>query len=239
MRQPLQLSRTEMLRALPVAALALGLVGALPAAVESQGTVTGRITITERPGEQSTDLGNTVIYLMRTDSATPSPRVVSANVGMNQRTFVPRVQVITPGGKVAFPNQDPFSHNIFSTTRGAVFDLGLYPSGQSKDYTFRRPGAFPVYCNIHPRMTAFVVAVPTPWYTQAGADGRWTIPNVPPGEYVLHVWHERAPEHEQPITVLAAGRAGTDVTLDARGFRFAQHRNKFGQEYDRTGRDRY
>jgi hypothetical protein len=29
------------------------------------------------------------------------------------------------------------------------------------------------------------------------------------------------------------------VTMDARGFRFEQHKNKFGREYDRTGRDRY
>ena len=57
----------------------------------------------------------------------------------------------------------------------AAFDLGLYPSGKSKDAPFRRPGAYAVYCNIHPRMTAFVVVAPAQWYAQAGNDGRWAI----------------------------------------------------------------
>lgn len=205
----------------------------------AQGSVTGRVTIAERPGEQTTDLGNTVIYLVRRGGATPRVTNTNTSIAMNGRAFVPRVRVITTGSKVDFPNQDPFSHNIFSTTPGAVFDLGLYPSGRSRDVTFRRGGEFPVYCNIHPRMTSFVVAVPTPYYTMAGADGRFTIAGVPAGEYTLTVWHERATKIEQPITIVAAGNAMPDVALDARGFRFVQHRDKHGRVYTTTGRDRY
>jgi len=211
----------------------------LPFAVEAQGTVSGRVTLQERPGEQSTDLGNTVIYLVPTDSARPRTTPTNTSIAMNGRAFVPRVRVITPGSRVDFPNQDPFSHNIFSTTAGAVFDLGLYPAGRSKDALFRRAGAFPVYCNIHPRMTAFVVVTPSPYFALAGADGRWTISGVPVGRYQARIWHERAPEVSQDIEVGAEGRIGVDAQLDARGFRFAQHRNKFGREYDRTGRERY
>lgn len=231
-----QISRLQGLLTTASLALALAAPGA---SASAQGSVSGRITITERPGERTTDIGNTVIYLVPKAGASARTRPTSATIAMNERTFLPRVRVVTPGSKVEFPNQDPFRHNIFSTTRGAVFDLGLYPTGESKDATFRRAGAFPVYCNIHPRMTAFVVVAPTPWYTTAGADGRWSISDVPAGEYTLHVWHERAEAVEQEVTVAAAGAPGTDVTIDARGFRFAQHKNKFGQEYDRTGRDRY
>ncbi|MEX2182478.1 MAG: hypothetical protein WD771_10580 [Gemmatimonadaceae bacterium] len=210
-----------------------------PAPALAQGAVAGRVTLQERPGEQTTDLGTTIIYLVRTDSASPRTRAGRAAIAMNGRAFVPRVIVVTPGSRVEFPNQDPFSHNIFSTTPGAVFDLGLYPSGRSEETLFRRGGAYPVYCNIHPRMTAYVVVAPTPWYTQAGNDGRWTIENVPAGTYALHVWHERASEVVQELVVATGGRSGADAQLDARGFRFAQHKNKFGREYDRTGRDRY
>ena len=209
------------------------------ASVAAQGAVAGRVTIQEPPGEQSSDLGNTIIYLVRTDSASPRTRPGRASIAMNGRAFVPRVRVVTPGSRVEFPNQDPFSHNIFSTTPGAVFDLGLYPSGRSEDALFRRAGAFPVYCNIHPRMTAYIVVAPTPWSTQPGNDGRWTIEGVPAGRYKLHVWHERAPEVVQDLVVATGGRTGADAQLDARGFRFSQHKNKFGREYDRTGRDRY
>lgn len=205
----------------------------------AQGAVSGRVVLTERPGEQTTDIGNTVIYLVSATAAGARTTPTTASIAMNGRTFVPRVRVVTPGSRVDFPNQDPFSHNIFSTTPGAVFDLGLYPSGRSRDAQFRRAGIFPVYCNIHPRMTAFVAVVPSPYFTMAGGDGRWTISNVPAGEYTLHIWHERGAETQRPLQVLAAGQAGVDVTVDARGFRFSQHKNKFGREYDRTGRDRY
>jgi len=220
-------------------ARALGAVACVSLPLVAQGTVAGRVAITERPGEKSTDIGNAIIYLVRTDSASAPTQSRQATIAMNGRTFVPRVQVVTPGSRVEFPNQDPFSHNIFSTTPGAVFDLGLYPTGKSKTVSFRRTGVFPVYCNIHPRMTAFVVVAPTPWFTQAGADGRWSITNVPAGTYTVHVWHERTEEVKQAVRVGASGQSVVEVTLDARGFRFAQHKNKFGKEYDKIGKDRY
>lgn len=221
-----------------IAALAALLAG-VGTSVAAQGTVSGRVTITERPDEETNDIGNTVIYLVPTDPASARTTPARGEIAMKERTFMPRVRVVTPGSRVDFPNQDPFQHNIFSTTPGAVFDLGLYPSGRSKDAQFRRAGVFPVYCNIHPRMTAFVVVAPTPWHAMAGEDGRFTIRNVPAGRYTLHVWHERAEALARPLQVAAAGAPNTDLTIDARGFRFEQHKNKFGREYDKTGRDRY
>lgn len=208
-------------------------------AVSAQGAVEGRVTIVERADERTDDLGNTIIYLVRDGSASGRLTAANATIAMNGRSFVPRVRVVPVGSTVSFPNQDPFSHNVFSTSPLARFDLGLYPSGRSREATFRRAGVIPVYCNIHPRMTSFVLAVDTPYYTQVGADGRWRIANVPAGEYIVHFWHERAEPLTRPLTVVASGNPGFDVALDARGFRFVQHRNKFGREYDRSGRDRY
>lgn len=221
-----------------LAALAAAGLGA-PAGVEAQGTVSGRVSITERPGEPTTDYNSTVVYLVPKDSAGARTRPTKATIAMNGRTFVPHVRVVTPGSRVEFPNQDPFSHNIFSTTPGTTFDLGLYPSGKSKDAPFRRPGAFPVYCNIHPRMTAFVVVSPSPWYTQAGNDGRWSIEGVPAGEYTLTVWHERAKVVTATVVVPPTGLADQATALDARGYRFAEHKNKFGKDYDKNSAFRY
>lgn len=222
-----------------------------PAPAAAQASVNGRIAITERPGEATTDFNATVVYLVPADSATKpaaqkpgaanpkNEKTAAPVIAMNGRAFVPHVRVITPGMKVEFPNQDPFSHNIFSTAPGAAFDLGLYGAGKSKDATFKRAGAFPIYCNIHPRMTAFVVVAPSPWYAQAGNDGRWTIEGVPAGQYTLHVWHERTTEVKQRVTVLASGLGDVSTTLDARGFKFSPHKNKFGKEYDKNSAVRY
>jgi hypothetical protein len=78
-------------------------------------------------------------------------------------------------------------------------------------------------------MTAFVVVAPSPWFAQAGNDGRWTIAGVPAGEYTLTVWHERASRSPRPSRSRPVRRLTT--ALDARGFRFVEHKNKFGRDY--------
>ena len=223
-----------------LAAAALGLLVPLASRVAAaQGAVSGRVSLQERPGETTADLGNTVVYL---EPAAPHKGKLPETRGqmaMQGRQFTPRVQVVTAGSEVAFPNQDPFSHNIFSNTPGAMFDLGLYGRGGSKEAEFRKAGAYPVYCNIHPRMTGFVIAVASPWFAQAGADGRFTIAGVPAGTYTVHFWHERAPEVARELVVAAAGSSGIDAQLDARGYKFVAHKNKFGKEYTSSGKDRY
>ncbi len=216
------------------AALAFLFSGASATVLAAQGSVSGRVSVQERAGETTNDFSSTVIYLIPQDTASLKPKAMRSNITMSGRAFVPRVRVVTPGSRVDFPNQDPFSHNIFSSSTGATFDLGLYPAGKAKDAPFRRPGAYPIYCNIHPRMTAFVVVAPSPWFAQVGNDGRWSIPDVPAGRYTLVVWHERANTVSAPIEVAAIGLADLTSTLDARGFKLAQHKNKFGKEYDKT-----
>ncbi|MGH7720690.1 MAG: carboxypeptidase-like regulatory domain-containing protein, partial [Gemmatimonadaceae bacterium] len=76
-------------------------------------------------------------------------------------------------------------------------------------------------------------------HTQAGSDGRFVVQGVPAGAYTLHAWHDRGGEHTREIEVPAGGVSDLSVQLDARGYRFVQHRNKFGQEYSPASRDRY
>jgi plastocyanin len=202
--------------------------------VGAQGAVSGRVAMQEKPGETTKDFDATVVYLMPKGSPGRFAET-KAQMAMNGRQFAPRVRVVTTGSTVEYANQDPFSHNIFSTAPGAAFDLGTYGSGVAKSTVFKKAGAFPVYCNIHAQMTAFVVVVSTSHYTQAGADARWKIAGVPAGKWELHVWHERAPEVTQDLDVPAAGLANVDVSLDARGFKQVAHKDKLGKDYTTTG----
>ena len=146
----------------------------------SQGAVSGRVAMQEKPGESTKDFDGTVIYLV-SKGAPARFTETKAQMAMSGRQFSPRVRVVTTGSTVEYANQDPFSHNIFSTAPGAAFDLGTYGGGIAKTTSFKKAGAFPVYCNIHAQMTAFVVVVSTPYFTQAGADARWKIAGVPAG----------------------------------------------------------
>lgn len=205
-----------------------------PSRAGAQGAVSGRVSIQEKPGETTKDLDNTVIYLAPKSGAARFAEM-KAQMTLDGRQFSPRVRVVTAGSSVEYPNHDPFSHNVFSTAAGAAFDLGVYGGGTTKSTQFKKPGAYPVYCNIHEKMTAYVVVVSTPHFTQAGADGRWSLAKVPAGKYELHVWHERAPEVVKEVEVAAAGLAGLDQKLDATGYKQVAHKDKFGKDYTAGG----
>ena len=71
--------------------------------------------------------------------------------------------------------------------------------------------------------------------SNATADGRFSIGNVPAGTYVLHVWHERAPAQTATITVGAGGVGALKYQLDARNYKYVQHKNKNGKDYAANG----
>lgn len=207
-----------------------------------QGTpsVSGQVTIVERVGETTEDLGNVVVFL-EPAGATARPRALPATntvITLHSRQFQPRVRVITQGSKVEFPNEDPFNHNVFTKLNGG-FDTGVYGRNKRKENVFKDPGVYPLYCNVHPRMTAFVLTLNTPYFTQADDDGGFSLQGVPAGQYKMHVWHDRANEVVSDVTVPAAGLRKLRVELDARGYKYVQHKNKFGQDYTSATGDRY
>jgi hypothetical protein len=155
-------------------------------------------------------------------------------VQRNKR-FIPHVLAIPVGGTVDFPNFDPIFHNAFSNFSGQPFDTGLYPPGTSHKVTFRRDGIVRVFCNIHSTMSAVIVVVKTPYFAVSGPSGELRIEDVPPGEYTLNVWHERAPEGtlkrlERRITV-QADVALAPLRISESGYLEVPHKNKHGDEY--------
>ena len=64
----------------------------------------------------------------------------------------------------------------------------------------------------------------------------FTLPPVPAGRYQLHAWHERSPEVTRELVVPTGGIDSLDLQLDARGYTFKPHLNKFGQPYPQQGR---
>lgn len=208
---------------------------AVSSAAGAQGAVSGQVSIIERPGEQTEDLGNAVIYLEPPTGQKASLSPANESMALQARQFAPRVRIIPTGSKVEFSNQDPFSHNVFSKATQGPFDTDVFGRGKKKSTTVKAAGVYPLYCNVHPRMTAFLVTVNTPYFAQAGADGRFTIGNVPPGTYTLHVWHERAAAQTATITVGAGGVGGLKYQLDARNYKYVQHKNKKGKNYAANG----
>jgi plastocyanin len=201
--------------------------------------VSGRISIMEKNDKPTPDLGQTVLWLDPAASApAPAPaKPLAIDVATEGKQFVPRVAVLPVGSVVSFPNHDPFNHNVFSLSEEKTFDLGLYGRGSAKSVTFDRPGIIRVYCNVHAVMRAFIIVAASPYFAQPGSDGTFRFDGVPPGDYVLRVWHERTRDWSQPVKVTAGAMAPLTITLDARGYKYVQHTDKEGKSYyERTSR---
>ena len=150
------------------------------------GTVMGTV-----PG-MGAGVHQAVVYLVATGP--DSTRRVRDTVLVDQSdlTFRPGLILGQPGLSVEFRNSDPSLHNVFGFLRnGPEFDLGTFPGGTSRTWTFDEPGGHVVLCHIHPEMLAYVLILPTPYYSSTQSDGRYRIDGVPPGGYTMRVWNAR------------------------------------------------
>lgn len=157
-------------------------------------------------------------------------------VVQKDKSFHPHLTVIRTGTVVAFPNRDPFFHNVFSLVDGKRFDLGLYEAGTSHSVQFDHLGVSYIFCNIHPEMSAVVVALDTPYYGISDKSGLVTVANMPDGKYEMHVWYERSladtlKKLTRTVNVSSGSRElGTVVVTQDPGFT-PTHKNKYGQDY--------
>ena len=203
-------------------------------------TVTGKLQLFREGSTTARDSSTGVVWLMRVGnsadpqnmSATPRQQLVQKN-----KSFVPHLLVVQVGSPVVFPNKDPFFHNVFSLFDGKRFDLGLYEAGASRTAIFDREGISYIFCNIHPEMSAVVVALKTPYYAISDSRGLIAIPDVPPGRYELHVWHERAiPEsldaQVRAILVSEAAHSFGVLRVAEQPSVPQPHKNKYGQDYE-------
>lgn len=152
------------------------------------------------------------------------------------RTFIPHLQVIPVGGVVQFPNADPFFHNVFSLFEGKRFDLGLYEAGSIKSVTFSRKGVSYIFCNIHPEMSAVVLALSTPLYAIADARDSFDLQGIPPGDYQLHIWIEGVPPSSLESLIRTVHFSSHVLDLGTVSAPIAKpmdtpHMNKFGKPY--------
>jgi plastocyanin len=187
------------------------------------------------------DASNVVIWLTPADAADTVAAATAHARAMPQitqtnKSFEPHVLVIQKGTEVKFPNKDPFLHNVFSLFDGKRFDLGFYEAGSSKTVHFDRAGVSFLFCNIHPEMSAAVVAVDTPYFGMSDSSGRVNILNVPDGRYQLNVWYERSlPEDlkvlSHAVTISDAARYLEPIRVTENPNFTLEHKNKYGQDY--------
>ncbi len=197
-------------------------------------TVTGKVEVigVQGIGENS---GVAVWLIPKPGTAVNHPPGVARMV-QHHKQFQPHVLAIQTGTAVDFPNLDPIFHNAFSNIDGQPFDVGLYPPGTSRRVVFHKTGIVRVFCNIHQSMSAVIVVEDTPWLAVSNERGGFTMADVPPGEYTIHVFYERATKQTLEGLVHAVEVTEGRVTLPAlqisgTGYIAVPHQNKYGRDY--------
>jgi plastocyanin len=153
-----------------------------------------------------------VVYVDKIAGKTFPPPAAHARIDQKDMVFTPRVLPVLAGTTVDFLNSDPLLHNVFTPDKCAEkFNLGTWPTGKVKSYTFKQPCAATLLCNVHPEMEAFVVAVPTPYFAVTDKSGAFTIHNLPDGTYTVKVWHPKLREATRQVTVAGDTKADFEI----------------------------
>ena len=157
---------------------------------------------------------NTVIYIDKIQGKSFAHPKEHAVMDQKNMKFIPHVLPILKGTSVDFLNSDALKHNVFSPDNVAdKFNLGTWPQGEIRSYTFNKSGEAVMLCNVHPEMEAWVVVLETPYFAVSDKQGSFIIKDVPPGEYTLRVWNKKLKGADQKITVTGEEKAIAEIEL--------------------------
>jgi plastocyanin len=142
----------------------------------------------------------------------PKGKVV---IDQNGCMYQPHVVGVGVGAELVFKNSDGVLHNVHGLPKeNREFNLGMPASLKEKAQVLNKPEpVFPVKCDVHPWMRAYVAVMTHPYFDVTGTDGKFSIANLPAGSYEIEVWHERLGTATKSVTVDASGTATADFAL--------------------------
>jgi plastocyanin len=148
------------------------------------------------------DSADVVVYVASIPGKTFPAPTVHSRMDQKEMQFMPHVLPILVGTTVDFLNSDSVLHNVFSPDACAErMNLGTWPQGQVKSYTFKKECFANLLRKVHPEMEGFVAALPTPYFAVTSPNGSYEIKDVPDGSYTVKTWHPRLKPATQTVAV--------------------------------------
>lgn len=213
-------------------------VGLLLSLGARAGSLNGQVMLVSPAGTaENNDITDAFVFFKPDAPAPTHLPTATATMSMQDKTLHPHVLAVTVGSTVSFPNDDPILHNVFSTSPGDQFDLGLYRNGVSKSATFNHGGLVRVFCNVHREMYGYILVLDTPYFARVQPDGRFSLHGLPAGPGELVVWHPRTPVWREHLASLDA--AAAEIRLHVVRSGIPAHFNKFGKPYSSNPDSRY
>lgn len=154
-----------------------------------------------------------VVYVDKIAGKAFAPPAAHAKIDQKNMQFLPHVLPVLAGTTVDFLNSDAVLHNVFSPDACSDrFNLGTWPQGQTKSFTFKKECFAALLCKVHPEMEGFVAALPTPYFAVTAADGSYSIKDVPDGTYTVKVWHPKLKAATKSVAVKGATEANFEIS---------------------------
>lgn len=214
--------------------------------VSAQAPVTIHVSVVPAAAASKTkkappDSANVAVWLVPLEVGANSPTAAASTkaeplIIQKNKMFDPHVTVVEIGSSIAFPNEDPFFHDVFSLYNGKRFNLGLYEAGATRTERFDKLGVSYLFCNIHENMSAIVIAVDTPYHGVSDRSGTIQIADVPDGRYAFHAFYERSTADqlkslERTVTIAPGSRSIDGVEVAESPDVTLAHKNKYGEDY--------
>ncbi len=185
--------------------------GAVPAAPRLPVTKDPQVCGTDKPNEvllvsPSKGLANAVVFIDKIEHGKPLV-VGKAELDNSVCRYEPHVQAFAVGTELHVKNEDAVLHNThIRLPTSDVFNYALPEKGQIIKKKVTRSGLMKVGCDAgHTWMSAWIAVFDHPYFAVTDKEGRFTLADVPPGEYTLLYWHEKLGKASQKITVAAGG----------------------------------
>jgi plastocyanin len=129
--------------------------------------------------------------------------------------YHPHVLGVMAGQNIKIVNSDQTTHNIHPTPQNnREWNESQAPSSAALEKNFAREEIMmPVKCNQHPWMKMYINVVKSPVYAVTGADGKYALKGLPPGDYTLAFVHEKYGEKTEKVTLAAKDSKTVDVSF--------------------------
>jgi plastocyanin len=163
------------------------------------------------------NLKNVVVYVTGGLANAPPPPTDPAVLDQRGCMYSPHVLPVVVGQPIMIKNSDKFLHNVHSMSQtNPSFNFGQPNEDPGKPVEpFKAPENFHVKCDVHPWMSAWIVALENPYFGVSADDGKFSIANLPPGEYTLTAWHEQLGSKEIPVKVEEGKPADVKISFSA------------------------
>jgi len=162
---------------------------------------------------------NVIVYVKSgLEALSFDPNTTKVTLDQKGCMYEPHVFCVQTGQPIEIVNSDKTLHNIHALVGDkTLFNLGMPQKGMKLDQSLSDTGVVTVKCDVHSWMKGYIGVFDHPCFAVTGADGSFTIKNLPPGKYTIEAWHEKFGVQDMEIQVGPKENKKQDFTLKSQG----------------------